>query len=48
MQYFGNFAKECLVVQPHECLCKVSKILTEFNKVLSFEMFLIYVSQKFN
>ena len=33
---------------PHDCLCKVSKILAEFNKVFNFEKFLIYVKPKFN
>ena len=47
-QYFGNFAKECFIVWPHNCLCKVSKILTEFNKVFNFEKFLMYVQPKFN
>ena len=30
----------------NDCLCKVSKILAEFNKVFKFEKFLIYVFAK--
>ena len=26
-QYFGNFIQELFVVWPHNCLCKISKIL---------------------
>ena len=48
IQYFGNFAEECLVVWPYDRLCKVSKILAEFNKVINFEKFLIYVLPNFN
>ena len=47
-QYFGNFMQEFFVGWPHDCLCKVSKILVEFYKVFNFEKFLIYVLPKFN
>ena len=35
-------------MSPHDCLCKVSKILAVFSKVFSFEKFFIYVLPKFN
>ena len=47
-QYFGNFTQEFLVVWPHDCLCKISKILAEFSKVFNFEKPLIYALPKFN
>ena len=40
--------KECFVVRPFDCLCKVSKIFTEFHQVINFEKFLIYVLPKFS
>ena len=42
-----NFAKECFVVWPFDCLCKVSKLFAEFHQVFNFEKFLIYVLPKF-
>ena len=36
-QYFGNFTQEFFVVCPHDCLCQISKILPDFNKVYDFE-----------
>ena len=45
-QYFGNFIQEFFVVWPHNCLCKISKILAELNKVFNFEKSLIYVLPK--
>ena len=37
------FAKECFLVWPHDCLCKVSKILAEFNEARFYEF-----SEEFN
>ena len=45
-QYFESFAEECFVVQSHDYLCKVSKVLTELNEVSNFEKLLIYVFPK--
>ena len=47
-QYFGNITQEFFVVSPHECLCKISKLLAEFNKVFNFEKSPIYILPKFN
>ena len=47
-QYFGNRTQEFFVVWPHDCLCKIPKILAEFSKVFNFEKSLIYSLPKFN
>ena len=47
-QYFANFTQEFFVVWPHDCLCKISKILAEFSKVFNFEKSLIHALAKFN
>ena len=43
-----TFLKNVLLCDLMDCLCKVFKILAEFNKVFNFEKFLIYVQPKFN
>ena len=43
-----NFTQEFFIVWPHDCLCKISKIFAEFNKVFNFEKSLIYALPKFN
>ena len=45
-QHFGNLAKAAMRSHNKTFFSKVSKILAEFNKVFSFEKFVIYVLQK--
>ena len=47
-QYFGTFAKAAIRSHNKTFFQKVSRILTEFDKVLNCENLLIYALPKFN